>query len=90
LTRRFLWARWLWAQAVDHDVDDPSAQGRGPAAVHDLLADAGQQRRDLIHLEVRSGAAAFIAVLRVRDGRIALWREYQNTLALAMALGADQ
>jgi ketosteroid isomerase-like protein len=32
-------------------------------------------------------SAAFIGVLRVRDGRIAHWREYQNTPAIAHALG---
>lgn len=31
--------------------------------------------------------AAFVAVLTFREGRIAHWREYQNTLALAQALG---
>src|SRR3569833_2243631 len=34
----------------------------------------------------RRDAAAFIGVLRVRDGRITHWREYQNTLAIATAL----
>jgi ketosteroid isomerase-like protein len=33
------------------------------------------------------GAATFIGVLRVRDTRIVLWREYQNTAAIAAALG---
>jgi uncharacterized protein len=32
-------------------------------------------------------AAAFIGVLRVRDGQIVHWREYQNVLAMAHALG---
>ncbi|MFL6121761.1 nuclear transport factor 2 family protein [Actinophytocola sp.] len=32
-------------------------------------------------------SALFIAVLEVRDGLITLWREYQNTLAIARALG---
>lgn len=32
-------------------------------------------------------AAAFIGVLRVRDGQIVHWREYQNVLAIAHALG---
>ncbi|MDN3354498.1 nuclear transport factor 2 family protein [Actinomadura sp. DC4] len=32
-------------------------------------------------------SAPFIGVLRVRDGRTVLWREYQNTLAIAAALG---
>ena len=30
--------------------------------------------------------ARFIGVLRVRNGRIAAWREYQDTLAIAQAL----
>lgn len=34
----------------------------------------------------RSAAAAFIAVLSARDGKITLWREYQNTLAIQRAL----
>ncbi|TCC34583.1 nuclear transport factor 2 family protein [Kribbella capetownensis] len=33
------------------------------------------------------GAARFIGVLRVRDGKIAGWREYQNTAAIQQALG---
>jgi hypothetical protein len=33
------------------------------------------------------GSAPFIGVLRVRDGRIAGWREYQDTLAIAQAVG---
>jgi ketosteroid isomerase-like protein len=32
-------------------------------------------------------SARFIAVMEVRDGRMTLWREYQNTLAIAQALG---
>jgi ketosteroid isomerase-like protein len=35
----------------------------------------------------RRAAAGFIGVLRVRDGRVVLWREYQDTLAMAQALG---
>lgn len=35
----------------------------------------------------RQAAAAFIGVLRARDGKVAHWREYQNTLAIAEALG---
>ncbi|MFI5841835.1 nuclear transport factor 2 family protein [Catenuloplanes sp. NPDC051500] len=31
----------------------------------------------------RQGTAPFIAVLTVRDGRIARWREYQNPMAMA-------
>jgi ketosteroid isomerase-like protein len=34
----------------------------------------------------RQATAAFIAVLTARDGKIALWREYQNTLAIQQAL----
>ncbi len=32
-------------------------------------------------------SAPFIGVLRVRDGQIVHWREYQNVLAIAHALG---
>ena len=32
------------------------------------------------------GSSAFIAVLTARDGKIAVWREYQNTLAMQQAL----
>jgi hypothetical protein len=32
-------------------------------------------------------SALFIAVMEVRDGLMTLWREYQNTLAIARALG---
>ncbi len=35
----------------------------------------------------KRASAAFIAVMVVRDGRIVLWREYQNVLAMAGALG---
>ncbi len=35
----------------------------------------------------RRESAAFIGVLRVRDGRVVHWREYQNTLGIAYALG---
>jgi uncharacterized protein len=31
--------------------------------------------------------AAFIGVLTVHDGKVTLWREYQNTLAITHALG---
>jgi ketosteroid isomerase-like protein len=31
------------------------------------------------------GSAQFIGVLAVRDGKAALWREYQNTMVLAAA-----
>ncbi|WP_246063478.1 limonene-1,2-epoxide hydrolase family protein [Nonomuraea longispora] len=32
-------------------------------------------------------SASFIGVLRVRDGRIMLWREYQDVLRVAAATG---
>jgi ketosteroid isomerase-like protein len=32
-------------------------------------------------------SALFITVMEVRDGLMTLWREYQNTLAIAQALG---
>lgn len=35
-----------------------------------------------------SSSARFAAVIRVRDGKIALWREYQDTRAVESALGA--
>jgi ketosteroid isomerase-like protein len=35
----------------------------------------------------RTASAAFIGVLRVRDGKIARWREYQNVLAITHELG---
>ena len=35
----------------------------------------------------RRAAAPFIGVLRVRDGQITEWREYQDALAIAHALG---
>jgi ketosteroid isomerase-like protein len=35
----------------------------------------------------RSASAPFVLVLRVRDGRVLLWREYQPVLAIAEALG---
>ncbi|MEV4620335.1 nuclear transport factor 2 family protein [Asanoa sp. NPDC049573] len=34
----------------------------------------------------RQATAAFIAVLTARNGKIARWREYQNTLAIQQAL----
>jgi ketosteroid isomerase-like protein len=36
----------------------------------------------------KQASAPFIGVLRIRDGRIAHWREYQHTLAIAQALSA--
>jgi ketosteroid isomerase-like protein len=54
---------------------------------------------DVVVLEYRLGgtvtttgqrrSAAFISVIRVRDGRIVLWREYQDTAAIAAALTAS-
>ncbi|HEY3905757.1 MAG TPA: nuclear transport factor 2 family protein [Streptosporangiaceae bacterium] len=35
----------------------------------------------------RQASAPFIGILRARDGKIVLWREYQNVLAIAHALG---
>jgi uncharacterized protein len=35
----------------------------------------------------RGAAAGFIGVLRVRDGRVTGWREYQDAVAIAHALG---
>lgn len=35
----------------------------------------------------RRGSAPFIGVLRVRDGKTVLWREYQNVPAIAGAVG---
>jgi uncharacterized protein len=32
-------------------------------------------------------SALFIVVMEIRDGLVTLWREYQNTLAIARALG---
>ncbi|MBF8192457.1 nuclear transport factor 2 family protein [Nonomuraea sp. K274] len=63
----------------------------GEVTVHDT-ADP-----DLIIVEYDLGAtlpgtgervsAPFIGVLRVRDGQIVLWREYQDVLAVAAATG---
>jgi ketosteroid isomerase-like protein len=33
-----------------------------------------------------TASATFIAVLRIRDGRILLWREYQDVLGISQAL----
>jgi ketosteroid isomerase-like protein len=35
----------------------------------------------------RRGSAPFVGVLRVRDGKTVLWREYQNVPAIAGAVG---
>ena len=37
----------------------------------------------------RQATAAFIAVLTARAGKIALWREYQNTTAIQQALASS-
>jgi ketosteroid isomerase-like protein len=35
----------------------------------------------------RRGTGRFVGVLRVRDGKIAHWREYQDVVAMAETLG---
>ncbi|WP_218002021.1 nuclear transport factor 2 family protein [Microtetraspora malaysiensis] len=35
----------------------------------------------------RQSTAAFIGVLTVHDGKVVLWREYQDTLAIMQAIG---
>jgi uncharacterized protein len=35
----------------------------------------------------QQAAASFVGVLRARDGKVVHWREYQNVLAIAAALG---
>jgi ketosteroid isomerase-like protein len=35
----------------------------------------------------RQASASFVTVLTVRDGQIVRWREYQDTLGIALALG---
>ncbi|WP_232660576.1 nuclear transport factor 2 family protein [Pseudonocardia sp. TRM90224] len=35
----------------------------------------------------RRGSAAFIGVLEVRDGKMVGWREYQNNVAMGLAMG---
>jgi ketosteroid isomerase-like protein len=35
----------------------------------------------------RHGSVPFVGVLKVKDGQIVLWREYQNVLAMAEAMG---
>jgi ketosteroid isomerase-like protein len=34
------------------------------------------------------GSTELICVLRVRDGKVVHWREYQDTQAIAQAMGA--
>jgi ketosteroid isomerase-like protein len=46
---------------------------------------------ELVGTHTRTGVTAcapFIGVLRTRDGKLAHWREYQHTLAIAEAAGA--
>ncbi|MEV4496265.1 nuclear transport factor 2 family protein [Micromonospora arborensis] len=45
---------------------------------------------ELVGTHTTTGATAsapFIGVLRTRDGKLAHWREYQHTLAIAQAVG---
>lgn len=45
---------------------------------------------ELVGTHTTTGATAsapFVAVLRTRDGKLAHWREYQHTLAIAQAVG---
>lgn len=45
---------------------------------------------ELVGTHTKTGATAsapFIGVLRTRDGKLAHWREYQHTLAIALAVG---
>lgn len=45
---------------------------------------------ELVGTHLTTGAQAsalFIVVMEIRDGLLTLWREYQNTLAIAQALG---
>jgi uncharacterized protein len=45
---------------------------------------------ELVGVHTRTGrraAASFVGVLRARDGRVAHWREYQDTVAIARELG---
>ncbi|MBV9844173.1 MAG: hypothetical protein JOZ47_03740 [Kutzneria sp.] len=62
------------------------------------MADTVQQRHDLVESDIGSDcarlltanqehSATFIGVLTVHDGKITLWREYQNTPAIMRALG---
>ena len=55
---------------------DPTKGRRAP---HDAI-------RAEIADEETPTTAAFIGVLTARDGKIALWREYQNTMAIQQAL----
>jgi ketosteroid isomerase-like protein len=61
------------------------------AGVQRTLRRAGQQRHYLVGTVTTTNhhaAAPFIGVLRVRDGKIAGWREYQDVPAIQRALGS--
>lgn len=60
---------------VVHDTTDPNKIIVEYELVGTLLT-TGEQK-----------SALFIAVMEIRDGLMTLWREYQNTLAIAQALG---
>ena len=62
---------------VVHETTDPNKIVVEYELVGTLLT-TGEQR-----------SALFIAVMEVRDGLMTLWREYQNTLAIAQALGPE-
>jgi ketosteroid isomerase-like protein len=62
---------------VVHETTDPNKIVVEYELVGTLLT-TGEQR-----------SALFIAVMEVRDGLMTLWREYQNTLAIAEALGQE-
>jgi hypothetical protein len=60
-----------------------------PAAMDDALAEDVVIEYELggvITSTGRRARARFIGVLRVRGGRIAAWREYQDTYAIQAAL----
>jgi hypothetical protein len=41
-----------------------------------------------VHATGERHSAAMVAVFRVRDGKVVLWREYQDTYAIAQAIGS--
>jgi uncharacterized protein len=57
-----------------HDTSDPNTI----VVEYELTATSTQTNQE--------GTTTFIGVLTVRDGKIALWREYQNTMAIQQAL----
>ena len=79
-----------------------AAPARAALPVHfdEFVLDAQHETTDpdVVVLEYRLGgtvtttgerrSAAFVSVIRVRDGRIVGWREYQDTMAIAAALAA--